>query len=91
MKWLAVEQANLLAAIHHAADLGMNKHAWQLASTLTTYLDRQGHWHDLAVSQDLAIHAVRRIGDETGQANARRGRANAWALRGELDDAAREL
>ena len=41
----------LLAAVDQAAATGFDTHTWQLAWTLDDFLDRRGHWHDLAASQ----------------------------------------
>ncbi|MEJ3744025.1 BTAD domain-containing putative transcriptional regulator [Actinomycetes bacterium KLBMP 9797] len=44
MAWFAAEHAVLFAAIPYAAAQRLDTHAWQLAWTLTTYCNRQGHW-----------------------------------------------
>ena len=73
LAWFAAEHPVLLTAVEQAAAEGFDTHAWQLPSTLTTFLDRHGHWHALAQAQVIALEAARRRGDATGEANARRG------------------
>ena len=41
----------LLAAVDHAAATGFDTHTWQLAWTLDDFLDRRGHWHDQAATE----------------------------------------
>ena len=53
----------LLAAVDHAAATGFDAHAWQLAWTLADFLDRRGHWHDLAAAQQAALAAAGRLAD----------------------------
>ena len=87
--WLGREHQVLLAVVVHAAATGFDRHAWQLAAALTTYLDRRGHWSDLADAHTTALTAARRAGDPAGQAQAHRGLAIAHALRGHHEDARR--
>src|SRR4029453_18869365 len=51
LAWLTVEQPVLLAAVAMAARAGFDTHAWQLAWTITQFLNRQGRWGALAASQ----------------------------------------
>ncbi|WP_407775546.1 BTAD domain-containing putative transcriptional regulator [Actinophytocola sp.] len=73
LAWFTAEHRVLLAAVEQAAAAGFDTHAWQLAATLTTFLDRQAHWRPLADAQSTALDAARRQEDRTGQANAHRG------------------
>jgi tetratricopeptide (TPR) repeat protein len=73
LAWFTTEHRILLAAIEQAVAEGFDSHAWQLAATLTTFLDRQAHWRLLADAQSTALAAAFRQGDPTGQANAHRG------------------
>jgi DNA-binding SARP family transcriptional activator/tetratricopeptide (TPR) repeat protein len=75
LAWLTAERQVLLAVVAQAASVGDNGHAWRLAATLTTFLDRQGHWHDLGEAQRVALEASGRQGDLAGQAQAHRGLA----------------
>ncbi|GAA1407083.1 AfsR/SARP family transcriptional regulator [Catellatospora coxensis] len=71
--WFAAEHAVLLAVIRQAYELGCDGHTWQLAWTLITYFDRQGHWLDQAHTQRVALDAALRSGDVTGQAHVYHG------------------
>ena len=86
--WFAAEHQVLLAAAAHAGAAGFDAHAWQLAAAMMEYLDRQGHWHDLAATQQGALAAAERAGDQFGQAHARHGLGVA-SLRLGRHDAAR--
>ena len=87
MAWFTVEHPVLLAAIDHATISGFDIHAWQLACTLATFLDRRGHWYDYATTQQAALAAARRLADPTAQVHAHRGLARAYTPLGRVDDA----
>ncbi|HEY0639619.1 MAG TPA: tetratricopeptide repeat protein, partial [Pseudonocardiaceae bacterium] len=74
-EWLAGERAVLLAVVAAAHATGFDDHAWRLAAALTTFLDRRGHWADLADVQRVALAAAVRRGDVLGEAHAHRGLA----------------
>jgi tetratricopeptide (TPR) repeat protein len=76
LAWLTVEHRVLLAAIRLAAAAGLDTHTWQLAWTLHTFLDRRGHWHDLATAWQAALDAAGRLDNPAAQAYAHR---LAWA------------
>jgi tetratricopeptide (TPR) repeat protein len=86
MEWFTTEHANLLAAIDDAASKGFDVHAWQLPWALDTYLDRRGHWHDYAVTQQTALAATGRLGDRAAQARTHRDLGWAYARLGRYDD-----
>jgi DNA-binding SARP family transcriptional activator/Tfp pilus assembly protein PilF len=85
--WFAAEHANLLAAVSLAADEGLDTHAWQLAWTMATYLDRYAHWRDQAAVHTVASAAARRLGDRTAQAYALCGLARAQIWLGRYEEA----
>ena len=87
LAWFGAEHATLLAVIERTAAAGFDTHTWQLAWAVTTYLDRQGHWHDWAGVQDLALRAARRLGNRPDEADAHRGLARAYARVGRFIDA----
>jgi tetratricopeptide (TPR) repeat protein len=91
MHWFAREYRVLLAAIDHAVTAGYETHAWQLAWTVSTFLDRQGHWHDFAAAGRSAVVAADRLGDPAVQAWARRMLARAFTRLNRFDDADRQL
>ncbi|RZT80429.1 DNA-binding SARP family transcriptional activator [Micromonospora violae] len=70
--WFAAEVPVLLAAVPLAARSGFEGHAWRLAWTSAGYLHRQGHWQDWLGTQQIALAAASRIGDQAGQGHAHR-------------------
>lgn len=87
LSWFTAEHGVLLAAIRWAAAIGFDAHAWRLAWTMTTYLDRQGHWHDQAEVQGAALAAARKLSDLDGQARIHRNLGAAYAKLGRLPTA----
>ncbi|MFI0980929.1 BTAD domain-containing putative transcriptional regulator [Streptomyces sp. NPDC021093] len=73
LAWFTAEHRVLVAAVEQARGAGFEPRAWQLASTLTTFLDRQGYWQTLAAVQTTALEAAGCRGDAAGQADAHRG------------------
>lgn len=71
--WFAREHAVLLAALNAAADEGLGTYAWQLASAMSTFLDRCGHWHDWVATQRAALAVAERNADRVGRAHAHGG------------------
>lgn len=71
--WFTAERAVLRAAVELASATGFGTHAWQLAWTLTTFLDRGGHWYDQIAVQQAALLAGQRVADRRAEAHARRG------------------
>jgi transcriptional regulator with XRE-family HTH domain/tetratricopeptide (TPR) repeat protein len=72
MAWLTVEHPVLLAALRQAVDAGSDTRTWQLAWALSTFLNRRGHWHDLAAAWRAALSAADRLADPAAQAYAHR-------------------
>ncbi|MEV4414281.1 BTAD domain-containing putative transcriptional regulator [Catellatospora sp. NPDC049609] len=68
--WFTQEHAVLVAALNTAADEGLGTHAWQLASAMSTFLDRWGHWHDWVATQRTALAVAERGADRIGRAHA---------------------
>jgi DNA-binding SARP family transcriptional activator/Flp pilus assembly protein TadD len=89
--WFIAEHANLLVAVSVAADEGLDTHAWQLAWTIATYLDRYAHWHDQAAVHTVAWAAASRLGDRTAQAYALCGLARAQIWLGRYEQAREHL
>lgn len=87
LAWFATERVVLLAAVGHAATAGFDAHVWQLAQALATFLDRRGHWQDLAVVGHAAVVAADRVADPLGQPIAHRIVARAHRRHGNFDDA----
>ncbi|MGW1258622.1 AfsR/SARP family transcriptional regulator [Streptomyces sp. NPDC002513] len=91
LAWLTTEHATVLAAVGHAVATGFDAHTWQLAQALTTFLDRRGHWHDLAAVGSAAMDAADRLADPLGQPVARHIVARAHRRHGNLDGARSHL
>jgi DNA-binding SARP family transcriptional activator len=89
--WFEAEHHVLLSAATLAAETGFDTHAWQLPWAMTTFLDRRGHWHDYAAIQRTALAAATRLGDQAGQAAARRLLAHSCVLLGDCDQARAHL
>jgi DNA-binding SARP family transcriptional activator/Tfp pilus assembly protein PilF len=80
LSWFAAERPALLAAIA-AAPAGFDRHIWQLAWAMRIYLNRQGHWDDLASTATAALAAAERAGEPAEQVRAHRALARAFAAR----------
>ncbi|HET6501710.1 MAG TPA: BTAD domain-containing putative transcriptional regulator [Amycolatopsis sp.] len=87
LAWFVSERAVLLAVVDHAGAAGFDTHAGHLARTVATFLDRRGHWHDLAVVGEAAVAAADRRADPAGQPVAHRILARACFRLRRLDDA----
>ncbi len=58
LHWLISERAVLVAMVGFAAQHGFHDHAWRLAWTLTTVLNRRGYWHDWLTVHRVALEAI---------------------------------
>lgn len=87
LAWFAAELPCLLGAVDSAAEHGLDAHAWQLAWALTTFLNRQGYWHEWAATQRTGLAAADRVGDPTGQAYSYRNLGNAQTRLGQYEAA----
>jgi len=85
--WFEAERLVLLATITQAADLGFDRHAWQLPWALWLLFDREGSWHDQVTIQNTAILAAQRLGDLAGQGNAYRDLGATYGRLGLLTEA----
>jgi tetratricopeptide (TPR) repeat protein len=73
MQWFRAEFQVLLGVIGQAAaDRHFSEHAWQLPWAVAMFLNWDGHWHELAATQEAALAAACRAGDHAGQAEAHR-------------------
>jgi transcriptional regulator with XRE-family HTH domain/tetratricopeptide (TPR) repeat protein len=91
MAWFGTEHRALLWAVSAAHDAGLDLLAWQLAWCLTTFFDRQGHWHDWVTTQRLALASAVRLGDRPAQAFSHRNLGLALASLGRHDEADQSL
>jgi DNA-binding SARP family transcriptional activator len=94
LAWFQAEHHVLLGSVTLAAAAGFDACAWQLPWCLATFLDWQGHWHDWAATQRIALAAVTRIGhpmataeDKVAQAMVRRAFAAVCIRLGDYGDA----
>jgi DNA-binding SARP family transcriptional activator/tetratricopeptide (TPR) repeat protein len=85
--WFEAERQVLLAAISQAADLGCDRHAWQLPWAVWLFFDREGSWHDQVTIQRTAILAAQRLGDRAAQGNAYRDLGATYGRLGALTEA----
>jgi tetratricopeptide (TPR) repeat protein len=91
MAWFAAEHPVLLAAIGQAAAAGFETHAWQLAWTVTNFLEQRGHWEAWAAAHGIALEAAGRVDDAAGQAHAHHGLGRAYTWLGRPEEALRHL
>jgi DNA-binding SARP family transcriptional activator/tetratricopeptide (TPR) repeat protein len=91
MRWFTSEYRTMLSAIGHIGAAGYDAHVWQLTWTLSTFLDRQGHWHDMAAAAHAAVAAADRLADPAVQAWARRVLARTYTRLDLFDDADSQL
>jgi tetratricopeptide (TPR) repeat protein len=91
LAWFAAEHRVLLAAVHQAAAAGFDEQAWQLAWTMVTSLNREGHWDQLTTVGSTALAAGRRLSNRYAQAQAHCFRAYAKIRLGHFEAADAEL
>jgi DNA-binding SARP family transcriptional activator len=87
LAWFEAEHRVLTSAVSLAAETGFDACAWQLPRAMAEFLNRQGHWHEQAASQRIAVAVTTRLGDLAGQATSRRLLASACARLGDHDQA----
>jgi tetratricopeptide (TPR) repeat protein/transcriptional regulator with XRE-family HTH domain len=87
--WLQAERQVLIAAVRHAAEAHFPQHALQLASTMVTFLDREGQLHDYVATQQIALAAAQDLADLTAQARAHADLGGAYGRLGQFADALR--
>ena len=88
LAWFTAERAVLLLVVAQAAAAGLDVEAWQLAWTLSTFLNRQGHYRDMIAAQEIALAATRRLGDQVNEARAYNGLGLAYSELGHYREAA---
>lgn len=85
--WFATEHATLLAAVHLAAEAGLDTITWQLAWAQSMFLLRNGSWNEQLMVQRIGLEAARRVGDQAGEAHLLHRLASGYAMAGRLDEA----
>ncbi|WP_433111316.1 tetratricopeptide repeat protein [Micromonospora sp. CA-246542] len=89
LAWFHTEHAVLLGILRQSARDGLDAYTWQLAWTMESYLDEQGHWRDWTATQLAALRAASRLGERRWQACSHRSLGVAHTQLGELDEAHR--
>jgi DNA-binding SARP family transcriptional activator len=87
MAWFTAEHHVLLACIRTSAAAGLDRHTWQLAWAMKTYLFRRGYWHEQMMTERAAADAAGRDGDLQGRGLASFGLAEACERLNRLDEA----
>jgi hypothetical protein len=87
LAWFAAEWWVLLAVHREAARARLDRHAWQLARALDTFLDRQARRHEQLAAWRTARHAAARLDYEAAQAAACRRLADAHHRLAEFTEA----
>ncbi|MBV1856673.1 AfsR/SARP family transcriptional regulator [Catellatospora tritici] len=90
LAWFTAEHRVLLTAIEHAT-ARLDPRTAPLAGTLYAFLNRHGHWYDLATASHAVVAAAQRSGDLAGQAPAHRVLARAYIRLGRYDEAHTQL
>ncbi|WP_305784475.1 AfsR/SARP family transcriptional regulator [Symbioplanes lichenis] len=86
--WLAAERPTLLAVVDQALEAGFPGHAFRLALTLVTFLDRRGYWDDEVAALRRGLDAARRLGDPLAQGQVLRVLGTAYVRLGRYAEAA---
>jgi DNA-binding SARP family transcriptional activator/Tfp pilus assembly protein PilF len=89
LAWFESEQAVLLATLRQ--EHGFDTYVWQLAWTLASFLEYQGHWRDWRDSLRLALEASSRLPDKTAQALSYHGLGRALVQLSSYDNARTHL
>lgn len=83
LAWFAAEHKALLTMITHTAEPCFGMYAMQLPWTIARFLERNGKFHELADSQQIALAYAERLGDLAGQARTHRYLAVAYTRLGQ--------
>jgi DNA-binding SARP family transcriptional activator/tetratricopeptide (TPR) repeat protein len=78
MAWFTDERAVLLAAIRQSAETGCHAHTWNLAWTVTNFLERRGHWREWVAVEQAAVDAAEHLGDRWRRGEAHQMLASAY-------------
>jgi tetratricopeptide (TPR) repeat protein len=85
--WFDDERVSLLAAVDQADASRRREVTWELARVLSYYFKLRTHWTDWHRTQQLALRAARREGDERATANALRSLGDVHTQLGQLGSA----
>ncbi|ADD42629.1 ATP-binding protein [Stackebrandtia nassauensis] len=87
LSWLTTERRNLVAAVTHAADIGMYEPAWRLGDALNGYFDHAGYPVDWLAVGLAARTAAESDGDLAARSAAAINLAHAYHNGGDVDAA----
>jgi tetratricopeptide (TPR) repeat protein len=88
MRWYEDERANLVAAVHSAADTGLHLLAWQLPATLRTIYARQNFFEEWITTGLVGLNSARQIHDRIGEVELLDSLGKAYLQSQQLDLAA---
>lgn len=71
--WASRERTNINSVIHMASAHGHHDHAWRLADTAATFLDRYGQFEDSRSVREIAVKAAAAAGDREAEASSQVG------------------
>lgn len=91
LAWFTAERGALMAAVTEARKTTFLTHAWQLPCCMHIFLDRQGHWQDIAASQRTGVDAARQDGDLLGEITTLRKLARALTDLNQYEDASSNI
>ena len=91
LEWCSTTRRTLIAVIAWAAEAGFDIHCWQLASSITAFLNQRARWQNMVDIHLMALAAARRLGDRFAEALARRTLGYAHGRLGNYDRACVDL
>jgi tetratricopeptide (TPR) repeat protein/transcriptional regulator with XRE-family HTH domain len=91
LAWFDAERPAIVAAVQHAAAVGYDVHAWQLAWAVSRILRQQGRWLERAATSEAAVAAASRLGDPVAQAHSHFGLGLTCIYLGRPDEARTHL
>lgn len=87
LEWCETERANLVSAVHRAAESGHPGIAWRLPAALWGFFYIRSHLHDWLDTTQKGVTAAGSIHDREGLARLMQERANVLGLLGRYDEA----
>lgn len=87
LDWCTIERANLVLAVHKAAESGLPGIAWRLPALLWGFFYLRTHMKDWVDTARTGLSAARSAHDREGEAQGLMDLAAALRLSGEIDEA----
>jgi DNA-binding SARP family transcriptional activator/Flp pilus assembly protein TadD len=91
LEWCETERANLVSAVHRAAEAGRTGIAWRLPAALWGFFYLRSHLHDWLDAVRTGITAAGGVQDRRGLARLTQERANVLGLLGRYEEAIADL